>query len=214
MSNPNDAIRDAILRYLYGLHHTAKGPKGVGTQIRELWAAMKKLGVTQAAVNSNLDYLVQKGWVREVVIPRSFTTRGGMVQQSEVRTYKISDVGIDKLEGASAYRREEHFSRINVTNVRGVTIIGDGNVVNTQFTDLYRALAELETAVSESTTLPEEEKLNVVADIGSLQSQLSKPSPSRQIIRIFWDGIEKATTIGGFVALVEKIRSLISPFLS
>jgi len=211
MSNPNDAIRDAILRHLYHLHCTARGPRGVGTKIRELHAAMKKLGISQAAVNSNLDYLVQKGWVREVVTPRSFITPGGMTSQSEVRTYKISDVGIDKLEGASAYRREEHFSRINITNIRGVTIIGDGNVVNTEFTDLSRALGELEGAVAESTKLSNDEKLSLVADIGSLQSQLSKPAPNHQIIGILWNGIEKAVTAAGFVALAQKISSLISP---
>lgn len=46
---------------------TARAPMGVGTKIRELQSAMKKLGISQADVNSNLDYLVQKGWVREVV---------------------------------------------------------------------------------------------------------------------------------------------------
>ena len=67
MVNPKDRIRDEILRHLYNLHRTARGPKGLGTQIRELWAAMKKLGIGQAAVNSNLDYLVQKGGVGELV---------------------------------------------------------------------------------------------------------------------------------------------------
>lgn len=35
MSNPNDIIRDEILRYLYHLHRTARGPRAVGTRIRE-----------------------------------------------------------------------------------------------------------------------------------------------------------------------------------
>jgi len=213
MTNPNDAIRDAILRHLYRLHRTARGPKGVGTKIRELQSATKKLGIGRADVISNLDYLVQKGWVREVVTPRSYTTPGGMTQQSEVRTYKISDVGIDKLEGASAYRREEHFSRINVANVGGVTIIGDGNVVNTEFTDLSRALAELEKALVESSGLSDEQKLNIAADIGSLQSQLSKPTPNRQVIRTVWSGIEKAVTAAGFVEIVQKVSNLLSSLL-
>lgn len=213
MSNPNDIIRDEILRHLHHLHRTARGPKAVGTRIRDLHSAMKKLGIGQAAVNSNLDYLVQKGWVREVVTPRSFTTPSGMTQQSEVRTYKISDVGIDKLEGASSYRREEHFSRINITNIKGVTIIGDGNVVNTDFTDLSRALADLERAVSESSELSDEQKLNAVADIGSLQSQLSKPAPNRQIVGTLWNGIQKAVTGTGFIELLQKIGTLVASFL-
>lgn len=138
------------------------------------------------------------------------TTPSGMTQQSEVRTYKISDVGIDKLEGASAYRRKEHFARINITNIKGVTIIGDGNVVNTDFTDLSRALADLERAVSESSELSDEQKLDAIADIGSLQSQLSKPAPNRQIIDVLWDGIQKAVTAAGFIELMRGIGTLIS----
>lgn len=214
MSNPNDAMRDAILRYLYDLHTHARGPKGVGTKIRELQSAMKKQGVSQANVNSNLDYLVQKGWIREVVTPRSYTTPGGMTKQSEVRTYKISDVGIDKLEEASSYLRQEHLSRVNITNIRGVTIIGDGNVVNTSLADLSRLLTDLESMVLESPKLSEEAKLNVISDIGSLQSQLSKSTPNHRVISMLWSGIEKAVTGAAFIELVHKISSLISSFIS
>lgn len=210
MTNPNDAVRDAILRHLYDLHRRARGPKGVATKIRELQSAMRKLGIGQASVNSNLDYLVQKGWVREDVTPRSYTTPGGMVKQSEVRTYKISDIGIDKLEGASSYRLREHISKVNITNVHGVTIIGDGNVVNTNFTDLSRLLSELETTVLESPDISEEEKLNIAADIGSLQNQLSKPRPDRGIISTLWNGIEKAVTGAAFIELVQKAAGLVS----
>ena len=40
-------------------------------------------GTRQQDVASNLDYLVQKGWVSEVVQNRSFNTRSGTVQNSE-----------------------------------------------------------------------------------------------------------------------------------
>lgn len=85
--------------------------------------------------------------MREVIEQRSFTTRRGTTQSAERRTYKISDSGIDRLEAASMYQRSEVASHINITNIRGVTVLGDGNVVNTTFADLSRVLNDLKQAV-------------------------------------------------------------------
>jgi hypothetical protein len=185
MANPNDIIRNAILRHLYELHRKARGISGVGTGIRDLWSAMKKLGYNQADVNSNLDYLLQKGWAREVIHKRTFNTPRGTAQETETKTYKISDIGIDRLEGASAFHKVESYSKINVTNINGVTVIGEGNVVNTQYTDLSRMLSDLEKAVAESAKLENEQKLDVLADISTIQSQLSKPKPNTGPYQIY-----------------------------
>src|SRR5437667_8024900 len=107
MANPNDAIRDAILRHLHGVHKKARSPKSAGLLVSELSRALKTKGYKQQEVASNLDYLVQKGWVREIVEHRSFTTKAGTTQSAERRTYKVSDSGIDRLEAASMYQRSE-----------------------------------------------------------------------------------------------------------
>lgn len=210
MTNPNDDIRDRILRHLYSVHGRARGPKGVAVGIRDLQRNMKEHGIKQADTNSNLDYLLQKGWAKKVVERRTFTTKGGTTQDRETTRYKISDIGIDRLEGASMYRREESFSRINVTNIHGVTVIGTGNVVNAELTDLSRTLSELEKAVTESGSLSDEEKLNVVADLGTIQSQLSKPKPHGNIIRNIWSGIKKVLTAAEFAEFVTKISVFIT----
>ena len=101
MANPNDSARDAVLRHLYAVHQKARSPKTAGLLISELVRALKPDGYKQQEIASNLDYLVQKGWVREVIEQRSFTTRRGTTQSAERRTYKISDSGIDRLEAAS-----------------------------------------------------------------------------------------------------------------
>ncbi len=214
MANPSDAVRDAILRHLYDLHRRARGPKGVGSKIRELQSAMKKLGISQAQLNSNLDYLLQKGWVREVVTSHTFRTPGGTIRESKTSTYKISDIGIDKLEGASTYRRDERMGGVNVTNINGVTVIGDGNVVNTEFAELTRVLDELQRVVTQSTALSNEQRLNVLADVQTLQSQLSKPKPNRSVIKAVWSGIEKVVTAAEFTELVVKASTLLGPLLS
>jgi len=213
MSNPNDAVRDAILRHLQSIHTKARSPKTAGIGIRELAQALKQNGYKLQEVASNLDYLVQKGWVRETVDKRTFTTPRGTAQVSEKRTYKVSDTGIDRLEAASTYQRTEAHPHINITNIRGVTIVGDGNVVNTAFTDLARTLAELEQAITREPALEENEKLNLISDVDSLQAQLQKSEPDKTIIQSLWSGIERAAAVGGLIELTRRAYELIQPLL-
>jgi hypothetical protein len=214
MANPNDMVRDAILRCLYQRHRRAKSPKGAGMGVRDIQEAMKVAhGYKQQEVASNLDYLIQKGWVREVIENRTFTTRAGTTQQAEKRSYKISATGIDRLEAASTYQRPPLGNQVNITNIRGVTVVGNDNVVNTSFTDLASVLHEMRTAVLECGSLEEQQKLEVVADIESLQSQLQKPSPSRAVVKALWSGIEKVVTAAGFGELVAGAAAMIAPLL-
>jgi hypothetical protein len=215
MPNPNDAIRDAILRYLYDRHQHARGPKGVAVQISELQSAMKERGIARKEVNSNLDYLIQKGWIREVVTSRRFTTPGGTQVERPTTTYKISDVGIDLMESASAFKRDDLSGRANVTNIHGVTVIGTDNVVvNTQYSDVYRALDDLEAAVSESTELDDANKLSALADLEGLKAQLAKPTPNRAVVAQLWSGIEKVVVAGGLAELLHRASQLIAPLVS
>lgn len=214
MGNPNDRVRDAILRYLYKLHRSARGPRGVATKIRDLHAAMKRQGISSKEVNSNLDYLIQKGWVKEVVTERAFTTPQGTVRKSEVHSYKISDIGIDKLEGASIYSRVDRFQGINITNIKGVTVVGSGNAVNMEYSDLYEILDNLQELLNRAENLSDEDKLNATADIESLKNQLSKSKPNRDVIARLWSSIQKIVTGAGMVEVACKVATLIAPFLS
>lgn len=85
-----------------------------------------KHSMTQQDVASNLDYLVQVGWAREVVKERSITTKTGMELSQEQVKYKISDIGINHLEAGTLFKSMKNSHNINITNVQGVTIIGDG----------------------------------------------------------------------------------------
>jgi hypothetical protein len=214
MSNAEDQTRDTILRHLYEVHRKAKSPKSAGVPITKLAAALKPKGYKQSEVARNLDYLIQKGWVREVILQRTFTTPRGTTQQAEKRLYKVSDVGIDRLESASTYQRPTTAKSINITNIRGVTVIGEGNIVNTTFTDLSRTLEELRTNLVTAPNVPEDKKLEVVADIDSFQAQLQKPSPSKTVVKALWASVEKAATVGGFVDLVSKATTLLAPLVS
>ena len=211
MTNLNDEKRDVLLRYLYNIHENARGPAGVATKIRELWKAMKSQGIKQKEVNSNLDYLIQKGWIVIIEEKKTFTTQQGTKRESPSKTYKISGIGIDRLEKASTYQREEHYSNINITNINGVTVVGTNNIVNTQCTDLADVLSKIEKEIQTSTSLSETDKLNTIADIGTIQMQLSKPKPDKAIIQKAWSILKN---IVGTTSFFMQSSTLIEPFIS
>jgi hypothetical protein len=213
MPNPSDIIRDAILRHLHAVHKKARSPRSASILVSELARALKPLGYKQRDIAGNLDYLVQKGWVREVVEQRKFTTARGTTQSAERITYKISNTGIDRLEAASTYQRGALTPHINITDIRGVTVVGDGNVVNTTFADLSRVLSEMKQAVLSETQLNDNQKLDVVADIDSLGAQLQKPEPQKSIIQALWSGIEKVAAVGGVIDLINRASELIQPLI-
>lgn len=172
--NPEDEKRDAILRFLYDRHKTTRGIAKIPIGIRDLQSeTKKKYAMKQPEISSNLDYLVQVGWVKEVVKERSFKTAKGMEVSQEQIKYKISDVGINHLESGTSFRRPEASRHVNITNIQGVTVVGEGNVVNTQFGDLSRALDELDRAIDDSTKLSGEQKLDAGGDLSTIRTQIS-----------------------------------------
>jgi hypothetical protein len=209
MANPEDLKRDQILRFLYERHKTARGMGTVALGIREIQGELKKRhGLKQQEVVSNLDYLAQVGWVREVVKERSFTTPKGTKIPAEQCKYKISEVGIDYLEGATVFKKPESSMHINVSNINGVVNIGDGNVVNAHYTDLYRALDGLDKAIGDSGELSDEQKLNAAADLTTIRSQISKPTPNACIIRAAWEGLKglaAVVSVGKALGVVGKL---------
>ncbi len=213
MKNPSDIIRETILRYLYELHQRARSLKSAATNISNLKKAMKQKGISQQDVVANLDYLIQKEWVKLVIEQKTFTTKSGISVPSTSTRYKITDVGIDKIEGESAFQRQDRYAGINITNIQGVTIIGDENIVNAEYSDLYQALNEFEKSVSSSDKISDEDKLNITADVESLKNQLSKPKPARTIIANIWSGIEKIVTVTGLAQAAAKVATLIQPFI-
>ncbi len=214
MPNPKDQLRTVLLQYLYDRHRKARSLKAAGVQISELKSAMKtSYGMAQPDVITNLDYLIQKGWVAEDREEKVFKTKKGVSVPSVSKRYKITDVGIDKIEGESAYQREERYAGINITNVRGVMVIGDENVVNAKFADLFGALEELKKAVAHSPSLSDEQKLIVTADIEGINNQISKPEPNRKIVAQLWAGVEKIVTAAGLVEIAKKVATLLGPLL-
>ncbi len=208
--NPEDDKRDKILRFLYERHKTTRGIRKIPIGIRDLQSEMKKRhSMSQAEVSSNLDYLIQVGWAREDVKERSFKTSRGMEVSSEQIKYKISDVGINHLEAGTMFRKPQAASQINITNVQGVTILGDGNIVNTEFTDLSRALDELDQAIAGSPELADEQRLDAAGDLATLKMQIAKKHPNVDIIRTAWQSLKGLATVVSVADALGKVGAFL-----
>lgn len=106
------------------------------------------------------------------------------------------------------------FQGINIhATGQNIITLGDGNQINAQFTDLGAALVELRDAITKS-EVPESEKMSLVADIDTIESQLAKPQPNKSIIAAAWESVKAAAAISGCTHLVERVHNLIGGLLS
>jgi hypothetical protein len=213
--NPDDDRRDKILRFLYDRHKTTRGINKIPVGIRDLQREMKaRHGMKQNQVSSNLDYLIQVKWVREVVKSRSYTTPKGMQSSQEQTKYKISDVGITHLEAGTMFKKPESTSDVNITNIQGVTVVGDGNIVNTHFTDLSSALDRLDQEIAKSPELSDEQRLNAAGDLSTIRTQIAKSNPNSSIIKLAWAELKELKVVGEAAEALSKVGSLIGGLLS
>jgi len=212
----NNQIRQLMLQYFYDRNKNATssmGKKGSAIKISDIKADLKAAqGLTQQEVQSNLTYLLSEGWVEEKSVQKQIVSRGGTAIPSITKYYQITAAGIDKIEGPGEFTMPRfHGIKIEATGQNIITL-GDGNQINAQFGELGAALAELRDAITKSDA-PEAQKMNLVADIDTIQSQLAKPEPNRKIISAAWESVKAAAAIGGATAFVQKVAALIQSFL-
>ena len=98
---------------------------------------------------------------------------------------------------------------------QNIITVGDGNQVNAKFQDAAGALVDLKQALLAVTDRSREaQKLDVVADIDSIQSQLAKAkSRTRTVIQAAWDTVKKLDTVLGLAEKVSKVATYLDPFL-
>ena len=209
-------IRRLILQYFYNRNKNATssmGKKGSAVKISDIKADLKAAhSLTQQEVQSNLTYLLSQGWVGEKSVEKQVVAKGGTVIPAVTKYYIITAVGIDKIEGPGEFTIPKfHGIKIEATGQNIITV-GDGNQINAQFGELGEALAELRNAITASDA-PESDKMVLVADIDTIQSQLAKPEPNRKIIGAAWGAVKAAAAIGGCATFVQKVAELIGPFM-
>jgi hypothetical protein len=215
--NPNDEIRNEILRYFYerNLSATSRfGKKGSAVKIsdgrRELKATY---GLSQTQVMSNLTYLIDRDWVKVIEVEKTIQVKGGTIP-STVTWYEIAAPGIDKIEGESEFQPRERYAGINITATgSNVITLGDGNVVNAQFKELHSALDKLKNEITRTGKLAESTKLDLSVDIESIKDQLAKEHPDKTMIGHLWSGVERIVNGAGLIELIYKVAPLIAGLL-
>jgi len=203
----NNEIRRIILQYFYGRNKDAKstfGKKGSAVKISDVKRELKaQNSLTQQEVQSNLTYLLSQGWVEEKSVEKQVRARGGTVIPSVTKYYQITAAGIDKIEGPGEFTMPK-FQGINIQATgQNIITLGDGNQINAQFSKLGQALVELRNAITKSDA-SDAQKMDFVADIDTIESQLAKPQPNRSIIAAAWEAVKTAAAINGCATFVEK----------
>ena len=214
--SPNE-VRDIMLRYFYARNQNATSMMGKNGSAVKISTVKKELkeqhGLTQQEVQSNLSYLLSQGWTEEKEVQKQIRAAGGTLIPSTTKFYQITAAGIDKIEGPGEFTMPR-FQGIKIEATgQNIIALGDGNQINARFSDLGNALAELREGITRSDA-PEVEKMTLVANIDTIQSQLATPKPSKGILQAAWDTIRTATTLNGCTSLVGKVGHLIADTLA
>src|SRR5260370_9482913 len=209
-ANPNDKIREQILKYFYDRNTSATsrfGKKGSAAKISDVKRQLKsKIGLTQSQVISSLNYLIDRKWINTIDVEKTVIVKGGTML-SKVTWYKISALGVEKIEGGSVFEPKDKYPGINITATgSNIITLGDGNVVNAKFSDLHSHLAHLQSLVAASNALNESQKLDVSAAIESMKHQLAKDHPNGNVVKHRLSGVETVVTAGEILAGVPNVR--------
>ena len=65
-------------------------------------------------------------------------------------------------------------------------------------------------AIKESNKIDETQKMELVVDVDTLQTQLARPTPNRELVSRLWEGINRAASIAGLVDASAKVGALIA----
>ena len=218
VSNPNDEIRARILRYFYDRNARATsrfGKKGSAVKISDVKAELKALHrLSQQQVMSNLTYLIDRGWVKTVDQEKTVSTRGGTMVPSVVTFYEITAQGIEKIEGPSQFEPPDRYPGINI-HATGANVItlGDGNLVNVQYQQLFQRLSDLKGAITRSDQLTDDQKLEAAVDIETVKDQLVKSEPDPEVVRRLWPRIDMAAALAGLASLALEIGQLVDKLI-
>ncbi len=97
---------------------------------------------------------------------------------------------------------------------QNIITLGDGNQINSRFEELGKALSELRQAIKGSLDLGAAQKMELVVDVDTIQTQLARPTPNRGLVSQLWEGIVRAAALAGLADASAKVGALIAKLLS
>ncbi|MCX6705703.1 MAG: hypothetical protein NTV24_01180 [Candidatus Woesebacteria bacterium] len=209
----SDEVRKKILELLDLRRKKARSLLSIQQTITDIKKGLREYNISQSEVVTNLDYLVQNGWVKEEKESRTFKSPRGFEFPSETRKYRLSDVGIKYIEGGSTFDTSNSFNGINITNMGGITVVGNSNIVQNEYLDIFRVLDQLENEVKLTDKIDDQKKLSTISDIRAIKSQLSKPIPDVNIVKAAIAGISFLGSIDGIISLYQKVEPLLKSLI-
>lgn len=208
----DDEIREIIIKFLYDAHKKTSSTKRMRLKISEIKRSLKNYKIKSCDLLNNLDYLVQTGFIIKEEETREIRTNRGTFP-SKTFFYKASDKTMDYFNGISKFQNvDRSISKINVTNIQGVTNIvsGDSNIIiNSHYVELYKNLDLLSEAILKSASFKDEEKLNYIGEINTIKAQLTKTDPDKNIIKQVWEKLKPLATISGIVTFFKYVAEAI-----
>lgn len=208
----NDKIREIILKFLYDKSVSAWGENLRRETSPPIEREVERSGYSRPQAVHNLSYLVDTGWVKKE--SESYTSSFGKTKtRGKTIYYRISDKGINHFEGKSNFQKSHMQTGINIVNVNGVTVVGDNNFVQTEQQDLYQILDLIKEEFSHLDNVDDTQKLAVKSDIETIQAQLAKPQPVKQIIQLAWGSLSFLANVDGLMNLYQKAEPYIQKLL-
>ena len=214
----DNELRQIILQYFYERNHNANSAmsdkSGAAVKISIVNRELKESHtLKRTEIRRNLTYLISEGWIEEVIITKSFPVKSGMMIPQATSFYRITAAGIDKIDGPGEFTMQK-FHGINIEATgQNIITVGDGNQVDAHFESVGNELASFKDTVRKSDELNDSEKLSVIADVESIQSQLAKREPNRPVVRALWTGIEKLVTSTTLAANAVTVAGLLAPII-
>ncbi len=214
----DDQVRQMMLEYFFQRNENAtsrRGKKsGAAVTISVIRADLKlRHSLTIQQVQSNLTYLLSKGWVEDQPVTKTIPTARGAQIPSATNYYVITAAGMDKISGPSEFTRDRFQGiRIEATGQNIITL-GDGNQVNAEYKQMGELLSEMRRAVKSSPELADENKIELVSDIDSLQDQLAKPVPNKFVVKTLWEGINRFASLATLAETVAKLAPFVSKLI-
>ena len=201
-----DEVRRNLIQWFYDLNKKGGAPRGM----RDLCKGIKDdYGYKAPVVKQHLTLLVDLGYIHNEVTMTKVQT-GRTIRDQPRSTYRIAAKGIEFMEGKSELSERDRYPGINVTATGGSTVVlGDGNVVNSNYRPLYDELGRLLHAVADSTQLNDASKLEASVSIETIRDQLALAQPDRTIVEKAWDTASKLCTTATLADYAARVSPII-----
>lgn len=208
-----DQIREDVLKYLYEKYKKSRSVKSQAASISEIKKALKLKNYKDQDIVGAISFLIDRGWIKEIKEKTKFFIKNKLTEGERIK-YKISDIGVVHFEGPSKFTSLNKFSGISITNIQGVTVVGNNNIVRNEYLDLFNVLEELGEAVRSSSKLLDNEKADLQSDLETIKNQLGKSVPDKSIIKIAWGKVRDIVTqrLPEVADKISKVTSLIKIF--